>query len=294
MSLMNFPDRGHWGDARWRGNCSGHVYRELFERFKPGLFVDPMVGGGTSLEVAKEMGVRAVGLDLHSGFNALRDSILGRVGEEADLVFSHPPYHDMIVYSGEVWGSTSHPDDLSHCKDDEDFSEKLALVLMNQRYATKPGGVYGTLIGDMRRNGRYSSYQAECIARMPASELASVIIKLQHNTMSGGKSYGKMKFPRIEHEYLLLWKRSEMPVYVFLKEVARKAQSRLQGAWKNVVRQCLMELGGKSDLQALYKKVADRCDKVLENQNWQAKVRQVVNQNPDQFRSVERGVWALA
>ncbi len=102
MSIMNFPERGAWGNAKWRGNCSGHVYKELFERLQPKVFVDPMVGSGTSVEVAREMGIDAFGLDLHSGFNAVRHSILGAVGKEADLVVSHPPYGGMIVYSGNV------------------------------------------------------------------------------------------------------------------------------------------------------------------------------------------------
>ena len=193
MSILSFPDRGPWGDAKWRGNCSGHVYRELFQRLQPKVFVDPMMGSGTSIDVAREMGIEAYGLDLHAGFNALRDSILGVVGKPADLVVSHPPYGAMIKYSGHVWGSEPHPDDLSHCADDNDFHEKMALVLLNQREATVGGGYYGTIIGDLRQNGRYVSYQAECIARMPADELAAVIIKAQHHCQSDGRAYGNMK-----------------------------------------------------------------------------------------------------
>lgn len=46
----------------------------------------------TSIEVAQEMGIEAYGLDLHSGFNILKDRIIDSVKKEADLVFSHPPY----------------------------------------------------------------------------------------------------------------------------------------------------------------------------------------------------------
>ena len=109
MSILSFPDRGPWGKSSWRGNCSGHIYKSLFEQLKPAVFVDPMVGGGTSVEVAREMGIQAHGLDLHSGFNVLRDSILAKVGKPADLVVSHPPYGAMIVYSGNVWGSLLAP-----------------------------------------------------------------------------------------------------------------------------------------------------------------------------------------
>ena len=28
-SIMSFPDRGPWGDSKWRGNASGYVYKSL-------------------------------------------------------------------------------------------------------------------------------------------------------------------------------------------------------------------------------------------------------------------------
>jgi hypothetical protein len=68
-SILSFPDRGPWGKSRYRGNCSGYVYKRIFEHIRPRVFTDPMVGSGTSVEVAREMGIEAYGLDLHSGFN---------------------------------------------------------------------------------------------------------------------------------------------------------------------------------------------------------------------------------
>ena len=60
--------------------------------------------GGTSVEVAREMRIEAHGLDLHSGFNILKQCILEEVGKASDLVLSHPPYHNIVVHSGNVWG----------------------------------------------------------------------------------------------------------------------------------------------------------------------------------------------
>ena len=297
MSIMSFPDRGHWGDSKWRGNCSGHVYKELFEHVLRNVthpvFIDPMMGSGTSIAVAREMGIKAHGLDLHSGFNILRDSILERTGEPGNLVLSHPPYAGMIHYSGEVYGTESHPDDLSWCKDDEDFHSKMHLAMMNQREATVHGGLYGCIIGDWRRNGVYSSYQAEIIARCPSDELAAVLIKAQHNTLSGKKSYGRMEFPFIQHEYILLFKRKSRTLLATLGLMATQAYNRVQGTWRNVVRVALMRLGGTAPLQKIYEMVRSATDKVGANPSWQAKVRQTLQLHAD-FVSVERGVWALA
>ncbi|NNM52100.1 MAG: hypothetical protein HKM02_07730 [Pseudomonadales bacterium] len=295
-SVLSFPDRGKWGKNSWRGNCSGHVYKNLFEQLPPSEIVDPMMGSGTSIDVAKEMGIDAYGLDLHAGFNILRDSILERVGKPADLVVSHPPYGGMIVYSGNVWGDP-HSDDLSRCKDDDDFHEKLQLALLNQREATLGGGYYGTIIGDWRRQGKYTSYQAECIARMPGNELAAVLIKTQHNTMSDSKTYASMKLPLIMHEYILLWCKPKVIMCYLqdLADLAQQQQRRLTGTWRNIVKQVMVNLGGKAELKTIYDKVAENApDRLASNPNWQAKVRQVLNQGRDMFSLVERGVWSLA
>lgn len=50
----------------------------------PKVFVDPTVGSGTSIEVAQEMGIESHGLDLHSGYNIMQDSILDVVGKPAE------------------------------------------------------------------------------------------------------------------------------------------------------------------------------------------------------------------
>lgn len=296
MSIFSYPERGHWGNSAWRGNCSGHVYKMLFEHLKPRVFVDPMVGSGTSVQVGQEMGIEAYGLDLHSGFNILRDSVVERVGKEADLVVSHPPYGSMIIYSGNVWGS-AHPDDLSRCASDEEFHEKLQVALLNQRQATKAGGYYGTIIGDWRRNGRYTSYQAECIARMPADELAAVLIKAQHNTVSGSRTYQNMKLPLLTHEYILLWNKPRQ-IMSFLTDLAcmvKQQSRRTASAWKVVVRMVLMALGGAASLSDIYRKTAEQApERLATNPNWKAKVRQILNQNPDVFAPIERGVWTLA
>lgn len=294
QSVISYPDRGPWGDAKWRGNCSGHVYRDLFQQLQPGTFVDPMVGSGTSIEVAREMGIQAWGLDLHQGFNAVGDSILLAVGQQVDLCLSHPPYGSMIQYSGSVWGTEPNPADLSRCSSNEEFHEKMQLVLLNQRDATKPQGFYGTIIGDYRKNGSYVSYQAEMIARMPSAELAAVIIKQQHNCMSDSRSYAKMNLPKIVHEYVLLWQKKSAPILVLLGNIAKEQQARLTGTWKSIVGLVMQRLGGKAELDQIYHEVSRAApQKLAENQNWKAKIRQVLN-STGLFRSSERGVWMLA
>jgi hypothetical protein len=56
-SIVSYPERGPWGNARYRGNCSGHLIADLVREFKPRRFVDPMLGGGTSQDVCQDLGV---------------------------------------------------------------------------------------------------------------------------------------------------------------------------------------------------------------------------------------------
>ena len=200
-SILSFRHRGPWGDACYPGNSSGFVLLELLAALKPSFVIDVTAGSGTNIELCHDFGIRVLGLDLKDGFNALKDSVLERAGEPADLTWSHPPYFDLKTYS-------SHRDDLSTAESEEAFLDKLQVLLLNQREATRAGGHYVTLIGDRRKGGCYSSYQADCITRMPRDELKSVIIKAQHNVFSASKSYA-LRYPLVAHEYLLVWQRAE-------------------------------------------------------------------------------------
>lgn len=210
LSIISFPDRGEWGKASYRGNCSGHVQQQLIEHFSPKTFVDICEGSGTSRDVCQELGIAYHGFDLHTGTDFTKQSILEIVKTPADMVFSHPPYGDMIDY-GKV-GKFTNPDqaskDLSQCSPTDEFLEKSRLMLLNQRDATRVSGIYCTLIGDYRKNGVFISYQSEYIQMMPKDELISVTIKAQHNTTSEGREY-KGKFIPIVHEYLLIWRKGK-------------------------------------------------------------------------------------
>ena len=288
-SILSFKERGPWGDPRYRGNASGHVYRTLFELYRPKVFVDPTAGSGTAVEVAREMGIEAYGLDLKDGFDALAETILKAVGKPADMVFSHPPYWTIIRYSGAVWGKTPHPNDLSQIEDYDEFMDRLHALLLNQREATHPGGTYGLLIGDIRKQGRYYSPQADLIARLPREELRAVLIKVQHNVQSNQKSY-PLKHPRIMHEYLLLWERSPGGLYITLA-AGKQLRRALEGTWRAVIHTALVKLGGRASLRELYEAVAAEApERIRKNPNWQAKIRQVLQRH---FNPIERGVWSL-
>lgn len=200
-SIVSYKDRGLYGDAKWRGNCSGRLIKDLLLFFKPNYFCDPAEGSGTSRDVAKELGICYVGLDLYKGFNILKDSLLERIKDPADYIFFHPPYWDIITYSGNVWGTEPHPDDLSRAKSYEEFIEKLQIALYNIYDALTTGGHYSVLVGDIRKLGDFWSIQAD-VVKMAPGKIESIIIKEQHNCFSE-KIFYSGKFIPIVHEYCI-------------------------------------------------------------------------------------------
>lgn len=70
------------------------------------------------------------------------------MGKPSDLVLPHPPYHNIVVYSGKVWGRVRHPDDLSRCATEEEFIEKLTIAVKNQRHALRAGAITVRLSGN--------------------------------------------------------------------------------------------------------------------------------------------------
>ena len=133
-TVLSYPDRGTGGDAHWRGNHSPRLSEDLFAWLKPARVFDPVCGSGTTGDVAKAMGISCWQGDLHSGFNILRDEFPGL----ADLVFFHDPYHDIIQYSGNVWGKQPHPDDLSRCPDYVTFIRKMDVAPLQRLPGSTP------------------------------------------------------------------------------------------------------------------------------------------------------------
>lgn len=295
-SVVSYPSRGNsWGNSNYRGNCSGYIIKDLIEHFSPSLFVDVCKGSGTSQDVCNELGVRYIGLDLHTGFDFTKDSVLQAIGNEpADMVFSHPPYHNIVDYVAErkKHGLDSTPgNDLSRCSTVDEFLEKAQVMLLNQREATTSNGIYTTLIGDMRGGGKFYSFQSDFIKMMPKNELISVVIKMQHNVMSGSKNY-QGKFIPINHEYLVVWKKQLVTLAQITWDKAKEFQNGMNATWRSFVRMAVINLGGTATLDSIYNEVERIAgEKVKSNIHYREKIRQTLQKH---FDNVERGKWAVA
>src|SRR3990167_6308376 len=241
-SVVSYPDRGNYGNSRSRGNCTGHIVKDFFATYikrKDGLIVDPSIGGGTSVDVAREMGLRFVGTDLHQGFNLLVDDLKSHLGEEAHVAWWHPPYAGMIQYSGIEWGNEPHKWDMSRMSM-ADFTEALELAVMNIHDAVEANGVYGILMGNLRRAGEYYNLSS-LVERIAPGKLIDEIIKVQHNCVSDSRSY-RGNLVRISHEKLLVFRRQQASLFL-LGAMQRRAVAMTGITWRAAVRRVLQ--GGK-------------------------------------------------
>lgn len=110
-TLWEYPSQ-HYGD-KMQGDsaCAGatpsYIVWNLLKRYtrEDDLVVDPMCGSGTTIDVARELGRRALGYDLAPKRKDVFRADAKRLPLEdgkADFVFIDPPYSDHIEYSGDL------------------------------------------------------------------------------------------------------------------------------------------------------------------------------------------------
>lgn len=289
-SIMSYKERGHFGNPKYRGNTTGKIIVDLLNYYKPKRFIEVFAGGGSGFDASKSLGyTNSIHLDLNpkwGGFNALTDEFPG-----GDFYFSHPPYWNIIKYSGKgnMWGDTVHNDDLSQVASYDEFISKLNIINAKIMQALSKGGRHAFLMGDVRRKGKYYSIIKDMSY---FGELEAHIIKQQHNMKSSHTSYKKTFIP-IEHEHLLIFRKEAIWALNIKinKEVRFDLKQSSLMTWRDVISSTLEEIGHEATLNEIYEIVKDT-KKATMNKHWKEKVRQTLQIN-DEFMSFSRGIWGL-
>ncbi len=157
-TLWQYPSQ-HYGDAiqgdqRYAGATPSYVIWNLIQRYTaPGdLVVDPMVGSGTTLDVARDTGRQARGFDLWAPRADVEVADARRLPLAkgcARLVFLDPPYSDHLTYSDD-------PRCIGKLSAYEPrYYEAMGRVLEECRRVLAPGGTLGLYCCDFfaRRRG---------------------------------------------------------------------------------------------------------------------------------------------
>jgi hypothetical protein len=199
-SIHATPGRGNYGNADYRGNCSGLLIRDLLNFYKPGVVLDSMEGGGTCRDVCRELGIEYEGRDLRRGFDATDAGAFARLGM-FDFIWLHPPYWQMVRYNA------GEPRCLSNAPTLDWFLEQLQRVFRNCRGALRPGGKLAVLMGDCRVQGRYLGLPF--LAMNAAADVgfwlaAPEIIRFSHGTTSSRQRYTTAFIPRLHDVCLVL------------------------------------------------------------------------------------------
>lgn len=123
--------------------------------------------------------------------------------------------------------------------------------------------------------------------------LENVIIKTQHNCVSGRTTYSGRFIP-IVHEYLLLLRKDAPLVYPLLMSYRLEGDIRdMPGAtWRDILADAMESFQGPAELEKIYEMVG-RHKRAQSQEHWKDKVRQTLQYHPKIFFSPHRGVWGL-
>ncbi|MEK4983618.1 hypothetical protein [Bacillus sp. FSL K6-6540] len=232
-TLISFPDRGDFGNAKYRGNYSGHVLMKLLRYLQrtgisqPYVY-DPMEGGRTSRDVCRFLDLPYVGADIHDGFDVVNQD-LHDYG--FDLTMLHYPYWNMIDYASDL-PKHLQPMDMSRM----DWNQFIAAVSHVNIKAAAHSRYVAVLVGDMvvKGKGYIKSIQREMVwPGVPVRHFT----KVQHNAMSYRKSY-QGNFIPVVTEHLILFKTDYKPageLWILTPGVYKKIDSQAYVTWKTAV-----------------------------------------------------------
>ena len=293
-TVLSFPQRGPWGDNKWRGNCSGWIIGYLIWKYQVEKLAELFAGSGTGSDVARDMGIDYIGADLNP--NPVRSNILSvdaikdEVPEEflgADHIFMHPPYglEIGIPYAGSMYKDPTKElskSDLGQMQWDT-FMKTLNTVIMKYYAAMETGARMSILMGDVRRKGVCHSMLKDIVQ---PGQLDQIIIKAQHNCVSDGRAYAHKNFVPIVHEYIMVIKK--LAPYIIDFSLPTKHEMDIRDSktatWRDVVL-AVMEKLGDSEIE--------NHEKAKLNPHWKEKVRQTL-QSSTRCQNKARGVWAVA
>ena len=107
-TLWDYPSQhygpGVQGDPKYKGATPSYVIWNLLQRYtRPNdLVIDPCAGSGTTLDVARELGRRSLGYDVHPTrsdiFRVDARKLPPELTGKVDFVFIDPPYSTHLEY----------------------------------------------------------------------------------------------------------------------------------------------------------------------------------------------------
>lgn len=287
-SIMRHKERGQYGSSIYRGNCSGEIIKDLWKVFRFNTISDYACGSGTTEDVAKELKLKSNCYDLSKGFDLINDEI-PQIKNRA--IFYHPPYWDVVKYSGAVWGKEPHKNDLSRITDYKDFIKALNYTILKQFATLETGGKMFVLVGDIKKQGIL--YSMICDIVKP-NTLVNILIKEQFNCQSNKVEYNNANFFRIAHEYIAIFEKTHAYIerLMITKELKYDIRKSQNITWRDLIFAVFEQKGKKSlNIEQIYNEIRYSA-KAEKNQNVREKIRQTLL-NQKYFKRVNYGTYEL-
>jgi DNA modification methylase len=225
--------KGLWGTTKApKGQALSIMPAELVEFFvkfyaKPGdVYLDPFMGQGVQMQVAKILGLHYYGFDLSTEFFGYIDSVRSKIDDGktvlnitngdsrfpsnipdgiGDFSFHSPPYWDIENYGDEPGqlGNGSY----------EEFLVGMRDVARAWLPKFKPGAFHVVNVNDFRKDGRFYPYHADTIRVYKEAGwelfdtwiIAGLLISASASIFARGKIERRIA-PKV-HEYALVFRR---------------------------------------------------------------------------------------
>jgi adenine-specific DNA-methyltransferase len=187
-TLWDYPSQDYGDEQQgvpgYKGATPSYIIWNLLQRYtKPNdLVVDPCAGSGTTLDVARDLGRRALGYDVHPArkdvFRVDARKLPPELTGKVDFVFIDPPYSTHLDYG---------PDPRDIGKLDAaggEYYRAMEQVIAEIRRVLKPGGHLGLYVSDsFVKDEDFYPIGFELFGRMRAAglEAVDIIAVVRHN-----------------------------------------------------------------------------------------------------------------
>lgn len=187
-TLWDYPSQDygdtHQGRPGYKGATPSYIIWNLLQRYtKPNdLVVDPCAGSGTTLDVARDLGRRSLGYDVHPTrkdiFRVDARKLPAELAAKVDFVFIDPPYSTHLDYG---------PDPRDIGKLDAEggkYYDAMDQVIAEIVRVLKPDRYMGLYVSDSFVKGKaFHPLGFELFARLRAAGLTpvDVVAVVRHN-----------------------------------------------------------------------------------------------------------------
>jgi hypothetical protein len=154
-NVWNFERRDPRLGDEVPGNIPGQIVMNLLYYYtnQGDLVVDPMAGGGSTIDACLVMGRRCRAYDIEPRRkdiikrDVIKQGFDEKVVGKCDLILLDPPYYNMVFNS---------------FKDLDDFYDFIEALARNSHSAIKPGGVVALLMSDWTKTEPHICLSGEC------------------------------------------------------------------------------------------------------------------------------------